>query len=71
MNDTYGTIQLTHDDLKIYKDFFGDKTINQVREEAGQSHIVGGEKKYFEYMMEHKEVIPPRLTIVTNPFLQV
>lgn len=68
MNDIFGTIQMTRDDIKFFKDFFGSKTINEIRREVGQSEIVGGEKVYFDFLMENSEITPPKLTVVTNPF---
>lgn len=68
MEQKYFEVPVT--DMTVLKGFFGDKTINQIRTEAGLTTVNGGDVAYVEWLAKHTEVEKPAIKIIANPFIQ-
>lgn len=63
-------LELDFQDMDALKKFFGDATINEIRDTHGLTSVVGGEVKYCDWLKENWLRYPtPKLKIVGNPFL--
>lgn len=63
-------LELDFQDLEALKKFFGDATINEIRNDHKLTNVVGGEIKYLDWLKENWLRYPtPKLKIVSNPFL--
>lgn len=53
----------TRDDVVFFREYFGNKTINQVRTESGMPKVVGGDLPYADWIAQWATG-DPTLTIV-------
>jgi hypothetical protein len=60
--------EVTVEDVNILRQMFGDKTINQIRQEAGLLDVTGGDAVYVDFIAQHSEVKKPTLKLISNPF---